>query len=87
MLQAICALMFSKGYRDTGEGQHATTIQFTQITMGSEYTSIFEFMDRMRRKRHKSVYEIAGIVSSKGAAEEIKTAQKYVSTIFDFLNK
>ena len=57
MLQTVRTLMFSKGYRATAERQHATTIQFTQITLGDEFASMLEFMDRMRPKRHRTVLE------------------------------
>jgi len=87
MLQAARALMFSKGFRATGDGQHATTIQFSQATLGYEYTSTFDFMDRMRRKRHQSVYEIAGLVSSKEALEAIETAENFVNIISVLLKK
>jgi len=86
MLQAARAVMFSKGYRATGEGQHATTIQFAQIALGDEFTSTLDFMDRMRRKRNKTVYDMAGLVSSKEASESIETAEAFVSAITNILN-
>ena len=62
MLQAARALMFSEGYRATGEAQHATVIQFAQISLGGEFNSTVQLMDVMRRKRHRAVYDIAGLV-------------------------
>jgi len=85
MLQAARALMFSKGYRPIGEGQHATTIQFSRIVLGDDFTSILEFMDRMRRKRNRAVYDMAGLVSSKEATEAIKTAENFVYAILEIL--
>lgn len=78
MLQAARAFMFSKGYRPTGEGQHATTIQFARIVLGNEFTSTLEYMDRIRRKRNRAVYDMAGLVSSKEASEAIETAESFV---------
>lgn len=86
MLQAARALMFSKGYRATGEWQHATTIQFAQITLGDEFESTLEFMDRMRRKRHRTVYDIAGLISTKEATEAIETAESFVNEISEMLS-
>lgn len=86
MLQAIRALMFSKGFRATGEGQHATTIQFAQMTLGDEFASTLEFMDRMRRKRNRTVYDMAGLISSKEASEGIETAESFVGSITGVLN-
>lgn len=85
MLQSARAVMFSKGYRATGEGQHATTIQFAHIALGDEFTSTLEFMDRMRRKRNKTVYDMAGLVSSKEVAEAIATAKNFVSATLEIL--
>ena len=85
MLQAARALMFSKGYRATGEGQHTTTIQFVRMTLGGEFTSTVEFMDGMRRKRHRTVYDIPGLVSSKEAKEAIGTAEEFVNAISQIL--
>lgn len=85
MLQAARAVMFSKGYRATGEGQHATVIQFAHIALGEEFTSTLEFMDRMRRKRNMVVYDMAGLVSSKEATEAIGTAENFVRSVFEIL--
>ena len=85
MLQAARAVMFSKGYRATGEGQHATVIQFVQIALGEEFTTTLEFMDRMRRKRNRAVYDMAGLVSSKEATEAIETAVNFVRAILEIL--
>lgn len=81
MLQAARAVMLSKGYRSTGEGQHATVIQFAKIALGKEYADTLDFMDRMRRKRHRAVYDLAGRVSKKEAAEAVETAEAFFHTI------
>lgn len=86
MLQAARAFMFSKGYRTIGEGQHATTIQFAKKALGGKFSSTIEFMDRMRRKRNRTVYDIAGLVSSKESAEAIDTAEKFVNAISKIIN-
>jgi len=85
MLQAARAFMFSRGFRATGERQHATTIQFAQITLGEKFESTFEFMERMRRKRHKAVYDTAGLISIKEATEAIDVAEIFVSRISEML--
>lgn len=77
MLQATRPLMFSKGYKPTNEWQHITTIPFTQIALGDQFKDKPEFMDRMRRKRHRAVYGIAGFISDKEAVEEIEIAEEF----------
>ena len=81
MLQMARALMFSRGYRPAGEGQHATTIRFAEITLGEEFASVLEFMDRMRRRRNQAVYDIAGLVSAQEALEAMETAESFVNAI------
>ena len=86
MLQSARALMFSKGYRAVGERQHATTVQFMRKTLSYKFKSILEFMDMMRRKRNRTVYDIAGLISSKEALEAIETAKIFVEEISRILN-
>lgn len=85
MLQAARALMLSKGYRATGERQHMTTIQFAQLTLGTEFQPALEFLDRMRRKRNRAVYDTAGLISKVEAQEAIATADNFVDDISDVL--
>jgi len=60
ILQAGRALMFSKGYRPDGANQHISEVKFAEIFLDRSDTIIF---DRMRRKRHSSVYDMAGSIS------------------------
>ena len=52
MLQAVRALMFSKGYRPTGSNQHIAVVRFAELFLRKEDTII---LDRMRRKRHTTI--------------------------------
>jgi len=47
MLQAVKALMYSKGFRPSGIGQHAAIIEFAGITLENKYSEIIEIMDTM----------------------------------------
>ena len=85
MLQAARALMFFKGYRAIGEGQHKTAIQFAEITLGKEFSLILDFLDRMRRRRNKTIYDVAGLISKKEARESIKLAEIFVKDISNIL--
>ncbi len=42
-------------------------------------------MDQMRRKRHRTVYDIAGLISTKEATEAIETAEDFVNAISEML--
>ncbi|MCK4667077.1 HEPN domain-containing protein [Candidatus Dependentiae bacterium] len=86
MLQAVRALMFFKGYRAIGEGQHKTTIQFAEITLGEEFSSTLDYLDRMRRRRNKTIYDVAGLISKKEARESVKIAETFVEDISNILD-
>ncbi len=74
MLQAAKALMYSKGFRPSGVGHHATIIEFARILLNDKYSEIIDIMDIMRRKRNIAVYDQAGIISCKEAVEAIRVA-------------
>ncbi|MCK4666636.1 HEPN domain-containing protein [Candidatus Dependentiae bacterium] len=86
MLQAVRSLMFFKGYRAIGEGQHKTAIQFAQITLGEEFNSTLDFLDRMRRRRNKTIYDVAGLISKMEARESVKIAETFVKAISNILD-
>jgi len=78
MLQSIRALMFSKGYRPTGANQHITVVRFAELFLDEEIVIIF---DRMRRKRHSTVYDTAGTISKREAENAVDTAERLVQEI------
>lgn len=45
ILQSSRALMFSKGFRPRGEGQHATVVRFIRETLGQEFSDLVEMFD------------------------------------------
>lgn len=63
VLQAARALVLAHGFRPRGAEQHATVVQFIEETLGEKYGSQIALFDQMRRKRHRVVYEMAGLVS------------------------
>ena len=82
MLQSIRALMFSKGYRPTGANQHITVVRFAELFLDEEIVIIF---DRMRRKRHSTVYDTAGTISKREAENAVNTAEKLVQDIEEMI--
>ena len=81
VLQAARALMLAKGFRPRGGEQHATVVQFAQEAMGAPHASQIALFDQMRRKRHRVIYETAGLVSKQEADQGFKFAQKFVEEI------
>lgn len=78
ILQAGRALMFSKGYRPVGANQHLSAVRFCEQFLSREDALWF---DRMRRKRHQSVYDSAGAVSEREAENAVKKAEGVVQAI------
>ena len=85
MLQTGRAFMFHEGFRSRGEGHHLTVIQFLKAGLGQEYTEIITIMDRMRRKRNRSMYDTADAISLKEAGEAVETARDFVGRICEKL--
>lgn len=73
ILQTLRAFMFSKGYRPDGSNQHVSVVRFAELYFDRDVVIIF---DRMRRKRHASIYDTAGTISSNEAKTAITTAEE-----------
>ena len=70
--------MFSKGYRASSRNSHIATVKFAEIFLDEKDVL---YLDRMRRKRHKSVYDIAGAISLSEAKNAISEAEKITGEI------
>jgi len=84
ILQTLRALMFSKGYRPDGSNQHISVVRFAELYIDRDVVIIF---DRMRRKRHSSIYDTAGTISSNEAKTAIKTAEEIFNYIQERITK
>lgn len=85
ILQAGRALMFYDGYRPRGSEQHATVVEFVEERLGAAYTAQVQLFDQMRRKRHRVIYEVAGLVSRQEAEQAIAFAQEFVDKITEII--
>lgn len=85
ILQAGRALMFSDGYRARGGEQHATVVEFVEERLGAPYEAQVRLFDQMRRKRHRVIYEAAGLVSKKEAEQAIAFAKEFVGKIIEII--
>lgn len=84
VLQAGRALMFAHGYRPDGANQHIAVVKFAQLYLKENDAVVF---DRMRRKRHSSVYDTAGAISESEAEFAVGQAEHLLSTIETLLKK
>lgn len=84
VLQAGRALMFAKGYRPAGQNQHISVVRFAALFLDTNDALVF---DRMRRKRHGSVYDMAGSISGAEAEFAIQHAEILIRRIEELLDK
>lgn len=87
VLQTASALMLSKGYRATArEGHHVATVRFAEIVLGKELEDIVIF-DKMRQKRHRVIYDVAGAVSLQEAKAAFQFAVNFVERVTKILHE
>lgn len=67
-----------EGYRPSGSNQHISVVRFSELFLDEETIIIF---DRMRRKRHTTIYDTAGIISERDAEHAVKTAEALLKKI------
>ena len=82
MLRAGRALMLYFEYRPKGKDQHRTVEEFCSRVLREEYRILINRFHRMRRKRHKFVYEVEVPISKSEARESIDSARKLVAGIY-----
>lgn len=88
MLKASLGLMLSFGVRPRSlPGHHMTIIEFAGNHLGKEYKNVIAMFDRMRRKRHQAIYDVAGFISKREAQDALEVAEKYLSIIREEIHK
>lgn len=86
MLQSGRALMFSKGYRPTGAYKHVGVIEFIHDVFGKDVSDkLIYIFDKLRKKRHRVVYDDPDIVSEDEAENAINVAGEFVSMVKEIL--
>lgn len=81
VLQACRAYMFHLGYRPAATEAHKATLQFMQVVMEESVKKTIAYFDRVRKKRHRTVYDEIGIVTEKEAKQLLKKAEEFISYI------
>lgn len=84
VLQAGRALMFTKGYRPEGSNQHVSVVRFCGELLSPDQVHWFE---RMRRKRHQSVYDSTGSVSEREAEHAVTKAEEIVRAVEEIIQR
>lgn len=78
VLQACRAYMFQRGYRPAAAEAHKATFAFMQIMVPESYRESVAYFDRVRKKRHRTLYDMAGLISEKEAKELLKKAREFL---------
>ncbi len=78
-------MMIHEGYRPRGGDQHATVVEFIEERLGESFEKQVRLFDQMRRKRHRLVYEVAGLVSKSEAEQAIDFAQGFINQINELI--
>src|SRR3989338_10691414 len=63
MLKIGRALLFLKGTRPKGKGQHETVVEAAGFILGKGFKTLTDQFDRMRRKRNKLIYDVGDLIS------------------------
>jgi len=87
MLRAGRALMLGRGYRPKGKDQHKTVVTFCSIVLGTNYKTLTNKFDRMRRKRHHFIYEPDRPIPYSEAKQSIKDTEKLVDKIIEIIKQ
>ncbi len=87
MLQSARALMFFLGFRPIGQAQHISAIRFAEVVLGKKAKEVIAILDRMRRKRHRVVYDTSGLISQLEANRAVVNAEKFFKLIEKELHK
>jgi len=81
VLQASRAYMFYLGYRPASSEAHKATFEFMQLAVDQPFKRTVSYFDRVRKKRHRIIYNEVGLVTEKEAKELLKKAREFISYI------
>ena len=87
MLKIGRALLFLKGYRSKGKGQHDTVVEAAGFILGKDFKFLTDQFDRMRKKRNKLIYDVGDLISHTEAETAFKTAEEYLNKVRAFMEK
>ena len=87
VLQACKAHMFTKGYRAASSESHKHTFEFLLTTANEPWLATIEYFDRVRKKRHRVVYDEIGLVSEKELETLLDQAGEFVRHIENTIRK
>lgn len=81
ILQACRAYMFNQGYRPASSESHKSTLVFMQVSVDDSLKLTIDYFDRVRKKRHRVVYDEVGLISEKEARQLLIKAKEFLTYI------
>lgn len=66
------------GYRPSSRNSHVAVVRFTETVLGEDYSIC---LDRIRRKRHRAVYDISGSISKSEAHMVVERSLKLLKRV------
>ncbi len=81
VLQACRAYIYAQGYRPASNEAHKNTFAFMREALGEEQAEMIGFFDRMRAKRNRAVYDVAGLITEQEARNLLRQAVGFVKMI------
>ena len=81
VFQASRAYMFARGYRPASAESHKNTFAFMRLAMGKECGTLLRYFDRMRVKRHRAIYDVAGLITETEARNLFEKAEGFVKLV------
>jgi len=87
VLQVCRAYMFFLGYRSSSHESHKTVFEFMESVVDEKYKDTVSYFDRIRKKRHRTIYDEIGLVSEKEAEEAIQLAKEFIATVKKWINE
>jgi hypothetical protein len=70
-----------RGYRPRGGEQHATVVAYAEESLGPSFSDQIGLLDQMRRKRHRIIYDLSGMVGEDEAEQAIIFARMFSENI------
>lgn len=85
-LQLATIVLYCKGYKAVGLGQHFTVLQTLKETMGQEFRNRADYFDMCRTKRNITDYDRAGEVSEHEATELLQEVKDFKQEVEGWLH-
>ena len=81
VLQACRAYMFKQGYRPAATESHKISIEFMKLSVEEPIRTTVEYFDRVRKKRHRTVYDEVGLITEREGTRLLSQAREFLDYI------